>query len=142
MAVRGIGASFQIGKASSPSDLQDVSSYLNKIDKSSDVDRLDATTFQPNVAAPLKVEIAGFRTRGFTLSGVWTKAADDFFASIEGAEGLDYQYGPEGTTSGKQKLTGTVNCLNYSGAQSEVSGITSFTVDLSITQEDAASTFA
>lgn len=133
MAIRGIGASLQIGSASSPSDLVDVSGYLNNIATGSDVDRLPTTVFQPDVANPLKTFISGGRDRTMTLTGRWTAAAETFFSSIEGAEGLSYEYGPEGTTTGKVKISGTLNCLNYSGPQSDVDGITPFTVELSIT---------
>lgn len=141
MAVRGIGASFKLSDIGSPGlgsplDLNDVSSYLDNIQGNSNPDRLDGTTFQPNVASPLKVEIRGFDTKGFTLTGKWTAAAETFFASIEGAEGLAYEYGPEGTTSGKARITGFCNCLSYSGPQSSVTGITTFTVELSVTSRD------
>lgn len=140
MAVRGIGASFQIEDGASPSTMTDVSGYLNNIQPSSNPDRLDATVFQPNVAAPLKTEIRGFDVKGFTLTGVWTSAAETFFSGLEGANGVNYIYGPDGTVTGKPKIYGTCNCLSYSGPQSAVSGITSFTVELSVTSR-AISTF-
>lgn len=133
MAIKGIGASFKLDGGASPTVLTDVSTYLDKIDGTSDVDRLDGTTFQPDVANPLKVEISGFRTRGFTLTGKWTAASETFFAAIEGFQGLTYEYGPDGTTSGKTKITGLCNCLNYTGPQSSIDGVVTFTVDLSVT---------
>lgn len=141
MAVRGIGASLKLGSATSPADLVDVSGYLNNIQGGSDVTRLPTTVFQPDDAAPLETEIAGGRKRSFTLTGVWTAAAETFFSSIEGAEGISYQYGPNGTTNGKAKITGTCNILNYSGPQSNVSGITTFTVDINVTSR-SVSTFS
>lgn len=133
MAVRGIGASLKIDGVASPTILTDVSGYLDNIQGSADVERLDTTVFQPDVAAPLKTELAGGRTRGLSLTGKWTAAAEAFFAAIEGAEGLRYEYGPAGTTSGKTKIYGLCNCLSYSGPQSPVNGITSFTVELNVT---------
>lgn len=139
MGIRGIGASFKLGSASSPSDLTDVSAYLDNIQGGSDVERLDTTVFQPDVAAPLKTEIAGARTRSFTLTGKWSAAAEAFFAAVEGSEGVAYEYGPEGTTNGKKKISGTCNVLNYSGPQSSVSGITTFTVELNVTSRSVTS---
>jgi hypothetical protein len=133
MAVRGIGASFKLDDPSSPRTLTDISTYLDNIQGNSSPDRLDGTTFQPGVAAPLKVELRGFDVKGFTLTGKWTAAAETFFSSIEGVEGLDYEYGPEGTTTGKAKIYGVCNCISYSGPQSSVSGVTTFTVELSVT---------
>lgn len=133
MAVKGIGASFKIGDAASPATLTDVSSWLNKIDGTSSPQRLDATPFQPDVASPLKVELRGFDSKGFTLGGLWNATSEAFFSALEGAEGLSYQYGPEGTTAGKKKITGLCNCISYSGPQSDVQGITTFTVELNVT---------
>lgn len=133
MAKRGIGASFKIGDTGSPAGLNDISTYLDNIQGNSSPDRLDGTTFQPGVASPLKVEVRGFDTKGFTLTGKWTAAAETFFSALEGAEGLDYQYGPEGTSTGSAKITGHCNCLSYSGPQAGVSSIVTFTVELSVT---------
>lgn len=133
MAIRGIGASLKLDNGVSPSTLTDVSSFLNNIATGSDVDRLPTTVFQPNVANPLKTFISGGRDRTMTLTGRWTAAAETFFSGIEGVEDLEYEYGPEGTTTGKTKISGRCNCLNYSGPQSDVDGITPFTVELSVT---------
>lgn len=130
MAVKGIGTSFKL--ENSVGVLTDISTYLDGVDGSSDPDRLDGTTFQPNVAAPVKVEIPGFRTRGFSLSGKWTAAAETFFAAIEGFENLDYEYGPEGTEAGDTKISGTCTCLSYTGPQSAVDGVTTFSVEINV----------
>ena len=130
MAVKGIGTSFKL--ENSVGVLTDVSTMLDGVDGSSDPDRLDATTFQPNVAAPVKVEIPGFRTRGFSLSGKWTPAAEAFFSAIEGLENLDYEYGPEGSDPGDTKIYGVCTCLSYTGPQSTVDGITTFSVELNV----------
>jgi hypothetical protein len=130
MAVKGAGASLKIHN--SVAVLTDVSTYLDGIDGSSDADELDGTTFQPNVASPIKVIIAGFRTRGFSLSGKWTPASETFFSAIEGLNDLVYEYGPDGTTTGKTKISGTLNCLSYSGPQSSVDSITTFSCELRV----------
>jgi hypothetical protein len=133
MAIKGIGTSFKVGNSGSPSTLTDVSTYLDNIGGSSSGERLDGTTFQPGVAHPLKVEIPGFDTKGFALTGKWTAAAETFFSAIEGLSGLPYEYGPEGTTAGKAKITGFCNCISYSGPVSSVAGITTFNVELAVT---------
>jgi hypothetical protein len=128
MAIKGTGTSFKLDN--SVGTLTDISTYLDGVDGSSDADELDGTTFQPNVAAPIKDIIAGFRTRSFSLSGKWTAAAETFFAAIEGLTALDYEYGPDGTTAGKPKISGLCNCLSYTGPQSSVDGITTFSCEL------------
>jgi len=141
MAVKGVGASFKISDTASPTNLTDVSAYCNKINATSDVARLDATTFQPNVAAPLKTEVAGFRTRGITLTVVHTQAAYTFFSGIEGSEGLDFEYGPEGTAVGETKITGKCNVLSVPMPQADVQGLETFDVQLNVTSLDAVGTY-
>ncbi len=133
MAVKGIGASFKLDDGASPTTLTDVSTYLDNVQGSSSAEVLDGTCFQPDVQVPLKVELSGFSTKGFSLSGKWTAAAETFFAAIEGLQGLYYQYGPEGTTTGKKKIYGFCNCVSYTGPQSAVSGVTTFQVELKVT---------
>ena len=137
MAIKGIGASLWLTSgATSPLVLTDVSTYLDKIDGTSTTDKLDGTTFQPDVAHPIKVEIPGLTLRGLNLSGKWTAAAEAFFAGIEGLQNLEYQYGPTGTSAGSKKIYGHCNCFSYTGPQSSVAGITTFSVELTVTSRN------
>lgn len=130
MAISGVGASFKLDNDSNV--LTDISTYLDSIQGSSDTDELDGTTFQPGVASPAKNIVPGFSTKGYSLGGKWSAAAETFFSAIEGDQGLDYEYGPDGTSSGKPKISGTCSCFSYSGPQSSVDGITTFTVELRV----------
>jgi len=130
MAISGIGTSFKLDNAANV--LTDISTYLDGIDGSSDQDEVDGTTFQPGVAVPIKNIIPGFATKGFSLSGKWSPAAETFFSGIESKQGLDYEYGPGGTAVGQTKITGQCSCLSYTGPQSSVDGITTFTVELRV----------
>lgn len=130
MAISGVKASFKLDSAANV--LTDISTYLDGIDGSSDADELDGTTFQPAVAVPVKNIIPGFASKGFSLSGKWTPAAETFFAGIEGMQGLDYEYGPGGTTVGATKISGLCACLSYTGPQSSVDGITTFGCELRV----------
>jgi len=133
MAKKGIGASFKID--SSLGVLTDVSTYLDGISGSSQPDELDGTTFQPNVAAPVKNIIAGLRTRGYSLTGKHSAAALTFFAAIEGLNDLHYEYGPEGTTVGLPKISGLCNCLSAAPPSASIAGIITFGVELRVTTQ-------
>jgi hypothetical protein len=141
MAVRGIGTYFALGSAASPGSPDDISSYLNDVAPSGDVERLDATTFQPDVANPVKTEINGFTTKGFSLTGIWTPAADDFFSDIVGSQDVEYEFGPQGHTAGDVKISGLCNVLSYVLTNVNVGAVTGFQVELSVTSE-ARSTFS
>lgn len=128
MAIAGIRTYFNLDNSTNvPTD---ISSYLDGVTPSSDTDELDGTTFQPGVAAPIKVVIAGFRTRALSLSVKWTPAAETFFTAVEGLEGQDYIYGPQGSTAGMSKISGLCNVLSWTGAVSTVDGVTTGTCEL------------
>lgn len=130
MAISGVGASFKLDNASNV--LTDISTYLDSIQGSSDTDELDGTTFQPGVPSPSKNIVPGFSTKGYSLTGKWSGPAETFFSAVEGLQGLDYEYGPEGTSAGKTKISGLCSVFSYSGPQSSVDGITPFTVELRV----------
>jgi hypothetical protein len=136
MAISGIGTSFKLDNAADL--LTDISTYLDGVDGSSDQDELDGTTFQPGVAVPIKNIIPGFATKGYSLSGKWSPASETFFSGIESRQGLDYEYGPGGTTVGATKITGKCACLSYTGPQSSVDGITTFSVELRVSSRTVA----
>lgn len=128
---KGIGAGFKID--SSVNVLTNVSGYLRNISGDSDVERIDETVLQPDVAAPIKTEVAGFRTFGYTLTVLWSAASFTFFQAIEGLEGLDYEHGPVGFTAGDQKLSGLCNCLSVGPPSAGTSGTQEFSVELNVT---------
>lgn len=133
MAQKGIGASFKIDSAINV--LTDVSGYLRQAGGSSTAPSLDATVFQPNVAAPVKTTLYGPRERTMSLIAVYTPAAFTFFAAIEGLEGQDYEYGPEGSASGDQKISGLANVGTVSLPSADVDGIETFTIELTLTSQ-------
>lgn len=136
MASKGIGAGFKID--SSVNVLTDVSSNLRNIAGGSDVTRIDATTLQPDVAAPIKTEISGFRTFNITLTVLYSKAAFLFFQAIEGLEGLDYELAPDGFTAGDQKIFGLCNCLSVSLPSASPDNVQEFTVELNVTSRSVS----
>ena len=140
--VKGVGASFKLSEdAGSPLTLTDISTWLDNIEPSSSTSEYDGTTFQPGVAHPLKKSVPGFADKGYSLSGKWSPAAETFFSAIEGVQGLGYEYGPDGTSAGKPKISGLCNCMSYSGAKAPVDGIETFTVELKVTSRTVG-TFA
>ena len=128
---KGIGGGFKID--SSTNVLTNVSPYLRNIAGGSDVERIDETVLQPDVAAPVKTEVAGFRTFNYTLTVLYSPASFTFFQAIEGLEGLDYEHGPIGFTVGDQKIFGLCNCLSVGAPSQGTSGTSEFTVELNVT---------
>ena len=130
MAHAGVKTRFELDNASGT--LTDISTYLDSIQGSSDTEFLDGTTFQPDaVGSAIRNEIPGFATKGLSLSGKWTEAAEAFFSAIEGMQNLEYRYKPDDANV-TGSITGTCSCGSYSGPQSSVDGIVTFTVELRV----------
>jgi hypothetical protein len=129
MAHAGIKTRFKLDNAAGA--LTDISTYLDSIQGSSDTEFLDGTTFQPDAVTAIKNEIPGFATKGLSLSGKWTEAAEAFFSAIEGEQNLEYEYKPDDPNM-NSSITGTCSCGSYSGPQSSVDGIITFTVELRV----------
>ena len=130
MAHAGIKTRFELDNASGT--LTDISTYLDSVQGSSDTEFLDGTTFQPDVVgSAIKDEIPGFATKGLSLSGKWTEAAEAFFSAIEGLQDLEYRYKPDDTNI-TGSITGLCSCGSYSGPQSSIDGVVTFTVELRV----------
>lgn len=129
-AYAGVGASLKVDSASNV--LTEIATYLTDITGDVSTDELDGTTFQPGATTPTKYIVFGATERSMTVTGMWTPDSETFFAAIDGLQGLDYEYGPRGTTSGYTKISGTLNAGNYSGPQQTVSGLITFTMTFKV----------
>ena len=130
MAHAGIKTRFLLDNASGVHT--DISTYLDNVSGASDTEFLDGTTFQPDaVGSAVKNEIPGFATKSLSLSGKWTETAEAFFSAIEGLQNLEYTYIPD-EPNVNSTITGTCSCGSYSGPQSSVDGIVTFTVELRV----------
>jgi hypothetical protein len=129
----GAGASFKLGNSTeTPAGgvLTEIATWLEDIASDASTDELDATTFSPGATAPIKSIIFGATERTFTLTGRWVPAAETFFNAVNGMSNRTYEYGPEGTTAGKTKISGTVNVGAWSGPQQSVGGVIAFTITM------------
>lgn len=130
MAHAGIKTRFKLESAAGV--LTDISTYLDSIQGSSDTEFLDGTTFQPDATGTaIKDEIPSFATKGLSLSGKWTEAAEAFFSAIEGLQNLEYEYKPDDPNM-HSSITGLCSCGSYSGPQSSIDGVVTFSVELRV----------
>ena len=130
MAHAGVKTRFRLDNASGT--LVDLSTKLTSVQGSGDTEFLDATTFQPDVVgSAIKNEIPGFSSKGFSLSGMWDEVVEAHFTAIEGMQGLEYEYKPD-DPSVTGSISGTCSCGSYSGPQSDVNGLVTFTAELRV----------
>lgn len=130
MAHAAIKTRFKIDNASGT--LTDISTKLTSIQGSGDTEFLDATTFQPDaVGSALKNEIPGFSSKGLSLAGMWDETVEALFSAIEGRQNLEYEYKPDDPNM-NSSITGTCSCGSYSGPQTDVNGLVTFTAELRV----------
>jgi hypothetical protein len=110
--------------------LTDISSYLNNVDFSREVDVPESTVF----GLSDRTYIEGLRTASFSISGFWESAnLDALLGTILGqTAALEFEYGPGGSTAGDIKYTGSAYCTNYS-VSNPVDGIVTFSADFQVT---------
>jgi hypothetical protein len=137
MAHRGIQTRFKIDDAAAL--LTDVSTYLDSVQGSSDTEFLDGTNFQPDAVNPVKNEIPSYASKGYSLTGKWSQEAHAHWSAIEGMQNLNYEYRPDDPNV-DVSISGTCSCGSYSGPQSSVDGIITYSVELRVqTQETEGS---
>lgn len=129
MAHRGIKTRFHIDDENGT--LTDVSTYLDSVQGSSDTEFLDGTNFQPDVANPIKNEVPSFAAKGYSLTGKWSEDAHNHWSAIEGLQNLEYEYRPDDDNT-NVAIRGTCSCGSYSGPQSSVDGIITYSVELRV----------
>lgn len=126
----GKSAVFKLDNAAG--SLVDLTTYINNVDFPRDADLLETTT----LGATSRTYIAGFLNATVELQGYWDGAAtaiDEHLAAILAhANTQTFEYGPEGSASGKVRYTGECRCVKYQNATS-VDGVANWSGSLQVT---------
>lgn len=110
----------------------DISTNTNSITFERDNDTHDTTTF----GATSHTYIAGLIDGKMTLAGFWDKTASTgsqkvFTALVGDSDGAAFVYGPEGSTTGNVKYSGTIILESYTES-APVADVITFTASLKI----------
>ena len=132
MPVTSAGAYFRLGDASNV--LTDISTWLLSITGEGETEEFSASYFNPGASLPTKQKGYGATERTYTLVGWWEQTRDDFFEAISGLQNRNFEYGPQGSTTGYRKYSGTVNVgvWNGPGEQNAEGGFLPFEIELSV----------
>jgi hypothetical protein len=131
MPTIGAGASFKIGDATNA--LVEIADKLETISSASDTEEFNASTFTPSGTLATKVKGYGATERTYTLTGWWDLTIDTLFEAISGMTGRNFEYGPEGTATGKRKYSGTVNVGVWNGpGDQSPNGFIPFSIEVSV----------
>lgn len=89
--------------------LRDISNHINDIGFSGSAPEIDTTTFQDAA----RTFIPDFKGREISISGNANATVMGYLWGIWGLETTStFNYGPEGTASGKRKYTGELVCVD------------------------------
>lgn len=129
--VHGKGAVFKIDNAAGT--LQTLTAYVDSIDMTNSVDMAETTT----MGAEAKTYLSGQSDATIAIAGKFDgTAATGPHVILSGLIGLEttssFEIGPEGSTTGKQKLLGECFLTGYKVA-SPVGDVVSFTADFQVT---------
>lgn len=106
--VHGKSAVFKLDNASG--SLVDYSAFLDDISFPRSIETAETTTF----GSSAKSYITGLTDATISLSGKFDATADSTIAAVVGQSAtLTFEYGPEGSSSGKVKYTGECILTSY-----------------------------
>lgn len=111
--------------------LTDISAYLDAEVGWSPETETKRYNYTP-MSTGINVEIGGAIKTKVNLMALDEVAAGTFFTAIRGKTGLDFEIHPDGTGSGKRKVTGTVSCVHVGTFGIFKDGIGKVPIELSI----------
>lgn len=120
--------------------LRDISAYVTNVDFPQEAAPLESTVF----GKAARTRIAGLKDASVSIQGNWdstvTTGPDAILSGIVGKIG-SFEFGPEGSTTGKVKYSGEALCTSYR-VSAPVDGIVSFTAELLLDGAVTRGTFA
>lgn len=121
--------------------LRDISNVLSEVTYSPETEVAETTVFDSG-SKPTKQYITGFTDGTISVSGRWDATVDGYLSGILGQEAtVTYEYGPEGSTTGRVKYTG--ECILTSYERSNTVGDTvNFTAEFQMTGTQTRTTWA
>ena len=128
----GKGANFQLGNSSNV--LQDLSSVVNAVDLPKKIDSSETTAF----GLSAKTYIVGLQDATVKVDGMYDATTDAQIIGVIGAidagtiSSVNWQYGPEGTTTGRVKYSGAGIITSYD-VKSGVGDVVGFSLELQVT---------
>jgi hypothetical protein len=126
---------FKLDNASAT--LTDISNTLTDVSFPAKVDTAEVTAF----GASAKAYIVGLTDGTISISGTFDATVDALFAGVVGfATALNWNYGPEGSTAGFVKYTGTGFVTSYQKSGT-VGDVVKYSADIQVTGAVTRTTF-
>ena len=133
--VKGVRSYFALSTAAastSPKSIQGADARLSR-----EGQEIDVTVWS---TAENEVTLMSFKRATITFSGPWSSTKDARLANIFGSTGVTFHYGPEGSTTGKVKYSGTGFLRQYE-ISNPVGGAVTFSAEFKPTSSISRSVF-
>lgn len=132
----GKSAAFKVDNAAGT--LTDISNVLNEVTMPRSIETGETTAF----GSSAKSYVGGLSDSTISISGTYDATVDAHLAAIVGAADLlDFEYGPEGTTSTRIKFTGTCIMTSYE-VGSPVGDVVTFSAEFQVSGAITRGTYA
>jgi hypothetical protein len=142
MAFRhGKGAAFKLDNSSG--SLVDLSAYIDEVGFPQSVETGETTTFGKTA----KTYIVGLTDSTLSVNGKWDSTLDAHVAAVIAAQSagtvasVSFEYGPEGTASGRIKYSGEALVTSFE-VSSPVADVVTFSLELQVTDSVTRGTWA
>jgi hypothetical protein len=117
---------FKLGTFATPTVVVDLSAFLTEVRKSGSADTPETTAF----GATNKTYVVGVPDAALTVTGYFDAVPDAQLGALVGTEvAPNFEYGPEGSTAGRVKYTGTMFVASYDLTNS-ITGVVGFTANM------------
>lgn len=131
--VHGSKANFQINS-------KDLSAFCDNVDFPNTTDTAETSTF----GSTAKSYIVGLTDSTMSIQGKWdptvTTGPDAVLFPLIGAAATTFIFGPQGSTTGNVKYTGSAICTSYK-VTSPIGGVVVFTADFQVSGAVTRTTF-
>lgn len=138
MATVGLNVNFTLGSNGSPTTPVDLSTKVSSIDFGREQDLPDVTAFGTTGS---RAYAAGLTSGTFKVELFWDATVDAHMNGLIGYQtAVNFVFGPDGSTSGYRKYTGTC-FLKSLGEPIKVGEVKKFSMDFQITGAITATTY-
>lgn len=123
----GKSAVFKIGTSGTPGTATDISNTVTEVSFPREIETAETTAF----GSSAKTYIVGLSDATLSISGSFDATVDAQLAGLVGVDGVAFEYGPEGSATGRIKYTGSCVLTSYETAAS-VGDLVTFSAEFQV----------
>lgn len=133
----GKSAVFKIGTAGTPGTPVDISTSLTDVSFPRSIDTAETSAF----STAAKTYMVGMSDGTISISGNFDATVDTQLSALFGVDDVSFEYGPEGSTTGRAKKTGVCAMTSYE-TSAGINDVVKFKADFQVSGAITSGTFA